>query len=89
MKSTWIISGTINKKVDKKVFDDHVKENKDDFEDWIKLIENIPDIAQLITSFKDTMINRNNRKYFYLSEIYTEHEVIFSQYQSYLKENRF
>lgn len=30
--ATWIISGTIGKKVDKSVFDEHVKENKSDFE---------------------------------------------------------
>lgn len=30
--ATWIISGAINKKVDKVDFDEHCKENKEDFE---------------------------------------------------------
>lgn len=58
------------------------------FEDWTNLITDIPDFAMMVTAFKDTMINRNDRRYFYLSEVYPEHEAIFSSYQSYLKESR-
>lgn len=58
------------------------------FEDWTNLITDVPDMAIMVTNFKDTIVNQNDRKYIYLQELYPEHEVLFSNYQLFLKENK-
>ena len=56
------------------------------FRDWTSLISDYPEMAGLVTAFKETMVDHGMRKYIYLTELYPEHEAILGEYKSFLKE---
>lgn len=56
------------------------------FRDWTSLISDYPEMAGLVTVFKETMVDHGMRKYIYLAELYPEHEAILGEYKSFLKE---
>ena len=56
--------------------------------DLLDIFALYPAMSMFIDTMKDTTVKRNKGRWVYLSEVYPEHQAMFSAYSSFVLENR-